>query len=221
MPLQKITGCSSLFFSVQPDLAADFVILVDSSDSTFQTDSTGARTWAPGMFEFIMYLTNVFRLGNNAMRVGMIVYSDTVTENIPFSASSDSLARHLYEPDASAGGRRTDLGLSALYQMFNSSGRPGFLKRALLVTDGVSESPEKTKTEAQAVRDFGVDLVALAIGSSDEMKRELNNVAPSSVYNIPSITGITGDSASIFYNVIHRLGASELVYCLVIIMLQL
>ncbi|KAL5012573.1 hypothetical protein ScPMuIL_011124 [Solemya velum] len=193
----------------QPDLIADFVILVDSSNSTVQTNPTGARTWTPGMLDFIRYLNSAFRLGNNAMRVGMIVYSDTVKDNISFSASSGDLVTNMNMnvPEASTGGRRTDLGLVELLRFFNSSGRPGVLKRALLVTDGVSLSPDKTKKEAEAVRDFGVDLVALAIGDSDEMKRELEDVASSSVYSIPTITSISGSTLSTFYNILHRLGA--------------
>ena len=63
---------------------------------------------------------------------------------------------------------------SRLQVMFQNA-RDGIPHIGIVITDGVSEDPEKTSAEAQLCKDDGITMFALGVGQADQ--QELHNIA--------------------------------------------
>ncbi|CAL1548499.1 unnamed protein product, partial [Lymnaea stagnalis] len=66
-------------------------------------------------------------------------------------------------------GDYTDTGLGITYmdevQLADGVVRPGVVKVGLVITDGISQEPGKTKSAAEAARARGIEIFAVGVGS--------------------------------------------------------
>ena len=142
---------------------------IDGSDSIRRSDF--AR-----MIEFTIKNIDSFELGNDRIRVGALVYSNTISSNGFFSLTTDrtdieTQIKSFVQPKQ---GTRTDLAIKKLGEILQN----GDTKVGVVITDGESLNSNQTIIEAEKLRDAGVTIIAVGIGSLVN-KVELKGIAGS------------------------------------------
>ena len=138
---------------------------IDGSDSISRQDF--AR-----MIEFTIKNIDSFELGDNRIRVGALVYSNDVPSFFNLATDRTYIETQIKNFVQPADGSRTDLAIIKLGKILQNSKT----KVGVVITDGVSKHYNQTITEAAKLRNAGVTIVAVGIGSQVN-KVELRDIA--------------------------------------------
>jgi len=145
------------------------------------------------MINFTIKNIDSFELGNDRIRVGALVYSNSVPRNGFFNLKTDrnyietQIQRFVQPKD----GSRTDLAIKKLGEILQNGGDT---KVGVVITDGVSKHYTLTIAEAKKLRDAGVIMVAVGIGSNVD-RTELRGIAGSAslvkMITLSDLTSVT------------------------------
>ncbi|XP_046571858.1 collagen alpha-4(VI) chain-like isoform X2 [Haliotis rubra] len=168
--------CSDLVCASTP---ADIMFVLDSSASigpfNFNT-----------MLNFITNFVRKFDVGTSAVQFGVVAFANDVNPQFDlgrYKTRAEVIAgindvRYHY------GGTYTEKALEYVRTTSFTSGqgsRSEATKIAIVLTDGQSNSVEKTKAEAQALHAAGIEVISIGIGSSVNVQ-ELTNIATNVSY---------------------------------------
>ncbi len=158
----------------------DLCLIIDSSGSIRDNNpADGSYDNWQLLLQFVADLMDYLTIGQNADRVGAVVFSERVILEFPLSAynDKDSLKQALLSIAYLGQTTNTPEALRvAREQCFSAASGDRFDVRnlAVIVTDGVPFPPERRSpaiTEAQALRAIGVDMVA--VGITDIIDKDL------------------------------------------------
>ncbi|KAJ8299456.1 hypothetical protein KUTeg_023516 [Tegillarca granosa] len=146
----------------------DFVIGVDASDSIS----------APNFELFKNSIADLIRridIGEGRARMGIVVYSTTVTLTVPLSSNKDMLRLMAMKLPHAREGTSTEKAINVMRGIFQKQKRDA-PKIGIILTDGISKNPTLTANEAKLTRDLGITMFAVGVSKHAEMK-ELEAIA--------------------------------------------
>src|SRR6218665_18006 len=149
----------------------DVIFLLDASSSIY----------GPDFRKHLGFVTSVIRdlrIDPSMVRFGLTTFGDQARVEFGLRTYSSaatamkavSLVRQL------RGNTRTDLALRVMRQMMAEDRRSGVSQIGIVLTDGQSDYPGKTRQEAEAAHSEGVVLFAVGFGEDMDM-RELRAIA--------------------------------------------
>ncbi len=153
---------------------ADIIFLIDSSTSI----------WGPHFRKQIKFVRNVveeFDVRNT--RIGVLTFGDFTRVQFDLERYSNrkNLIMAINAIFQSGGGTRTDGALMRAAEIFAAQSRPGVPHIAILMSDGDSDFPDRTKEQASLLQLMGIHVFAVGIG--DNIKEtELHNIASQESY---------------------------------------
>ncbi|WAR09866.1 MATN1-like protein [Mya arenaria] len=155
--------------------AADIYFVIDSSYSI------NSENFAKEM-EFIHSVVDVLDIGPNKTRVGVMTFSDDVEFLIRLEHNLSKQELLMFSNNAKYVGGGTDTA-NALRRLREEGfygntvqERDIVARIAIILTDGLSVSPESTATEANMLRKVGVQIFSIGIGEGID-KKELIDIA--------------------------------------------
>ncbi|XP_005107396.1 uncharacterized protein LOC101857673 [Aplysia californica] len=152
----------------------DMAFVLDSSASLSIPDFIKSKTFSANIMDG-------FKVGFNSVHVAAISFSRQVKEHFNFQQyNSTSAAQQGIRNIAKySAGTNTHLALDYLREHIftsESGSRQSAAKIAIVQTDGVSHDPRKTAAAASALRDIGVVVLSIGVGSGIDVK-ELHAIA--------------------------------------------
>ncbi|XP_064613512.1 collagen alpha-4(VI) chain-like [Liolophura sinensis] len=140
---------------------AEIVFVLDSSSSIYPEDYAE-------QIRFVRDVVDIFDIGEDKMRVGAIAFSDDVHPQFDLGSNldKDSLVAAVDNIKNYGGGTHTDKALKYLRKVALSDDnvRPGVPKIGIVLTDGLSNTPDRTKEEAYLAREEGIIMFVVGIG---------------------------------------------------------
>ncbi|XP_035716571.1 uncharacterized protein LOC118439401 [Folsomia candida] len=134
----------------------DLIVVLDSSGSIGLDNYQTVKS-------FVANLSTAFT-SHPETRFGLIVYSEGVETVIDLTSgqSTDEIVQAILSARYHAGPTPTDRGIAVAAESLrnNTRAKPQHL---IVITDGISNQPDKTKEEADAARGHGIMLYALGI----------------------------------------------------------
>ncbi|XP_046580211.1 cartilage matrix protein-like [Haliotis rubra] len=157
---------------------ADVYFILDSSGSIEKDD------FSHTMLDFVRNVTGLFDIGSgdSQTRVGIVTFSDDVTQIFPLSAytSRNELLNAISPeniPHKAQGTNTGDALRFVVEQGFSPKvARPGVAHVAIVITDGQSKDTEATTAAAEAAHRAGIYVFAIGVGESVD-KQELSDIA--------------------------------------------
>ncbi|XP_071091672.1 uncharacterized protein [Haliotis cracherodii] len=142
---------------------ADIVFIVDSSGSV------GSANFQK-MLTFIETMVQGFDIGPQGVQIGMITFDSKTYLQFHLNkyASKSDIIKAIKATKYTRGNTYTHLALQYARQTsFTAANgaRPNAAKIAIVITDGQSNIPTSTKTEAQKLKDAGVTVFSIGVGS--------------------------------------------------------
>lgn len=138
---------------------------------------------------------NKFDIAQDAIHMGIIVYSSNIGDHISFKPFKQKnmlkiISGALRHPKQST---NTAKGIEFARTQFKTSGRPGVPKILIVITDGSSDSPRNTRSQAELAKIEGVRVLAVGVGGHT-FKDELRQIAssPRKVYTATSFITLQG-----------------------------
>lgn len=157
---------------------ADVLVLLDGSGSITPNGFNQSLS-------FLKRFVTSFKLGPQATQIGLVVFSNdaTIEFNLSKYNNIDDITRHLSNVGYPNQGTATDraLNLSCLVFANGIAGhRVNAMSIVLLITDGQSNNPEATKTEASKLKQQNVAVYAVGVGITK--LEELQAIATNTTY---------------------------------------
>ncbi|KAK3721427.1 hypothetical protein QZH41_020681, partial [Actinostola sp. cb2023] len=148
-------------------------------DLGFLIDGSGSIEWqGRGNFQkvitFVKQIVNEFEISQHDTHVGVVLFDHTAKVVFGFHNYTDKnyIMRQISTINYPGGGTRTASALSIAHNdLYKTSSRNGISKTLIVLTDG--DSIDNVKDPAQKLRDLGVTIYAVGIGSKineDELK---------------------------------------------------
>ncbi|CAL1545324.1 unnamed protein product [Lymnaea stagnalis] len=168
------------------DAQADILLCLDSSGSIGQMNY-GI------MANFAASLTSNFQIGPTKVRFAAAVYSGSVSSRFTFSTYQTNA--QIYQ-DLSGIPYLSDLTNTAAVLNYARTtvfptARPNVGQVAVVITDGFSDSPAATALEADMLRQTGVTVLAVGVGSNvNHMELLAIASSPGLVFSVSSFTGL-------------------------------
>ena len=156
---------------------ADIFFLIDASYS-IQKDDFGKE------MEFVHDIVDVLDIGQNKTRIGLLTFSD-VTEfyiKLNYNLNKEDYQQHLNYVKYIGGGTDTATALRRMRvegfvsDIGRNADRSEAAKIAIVLTDGLSLTPDATAKEAQLAHKMGIQIFSVGIGSGVD-KLELQDIA--------------------------------------------
>ncbi|CAN2389704.1 von Willebrand factor type A domain, partial [Pristimantis euphronides] len=153
---------------------ADIIFLVDVSISITLSQFTN-------MQRFMEAVVNDSVVGEDNVRFGAVSYSTTPKEEFSLNAYStkSDVQKAIYEIERTRGLTYTATALEYTQSRFDPAygGRPNINDIVILITDGATSPADKAKLETipQTLRDNGISIFAVGVGSAK--KEELEKIA--------------------------------------------
>lgn len=160
----------------------EFIVCVDGSDSITAKDY-------PKVQKAIAGLIDKLDIRKNNARMGIVVYSTNIALKFDLTDDKKALRKQALNMPHPREGTETQLGIKTMRKMFKNKKyhRPGVPTVGIVLTDGISRNPEKTRKEAEKIKALGVDM--FAVGVTDLIdENELNGIAsnPKQVLKVTS-----------------------------------
>lgn len=170
----------------------DMVLVLDSSGSIGLDNFERLKN-------FTIQILSSFTIGPDDTRVGVIRFSTDASIVIPLGSSGffSELSSRINSISYVGGSTYTDKALLRLLSAFNTARTDeGVPSVAIVFTDGKSNSPSLTRTNARAVHNAGIYTYAFGIGNNIDSE-ELNDIASGSNYvlNIDSFSSTDFETA--------------------------
>lgn len=150
---------------------ADVIFILDGSESIRRSDFNITQHYVRREVEAL----NVFENGAN---VAVIVYSDDVSDVIPFNSNMnvDQLESDIMKLKQPRLGTNTAAALQEAGRLYRDHGRPDATKIVVLITDGDTRNNKPPRLEAKALKDNNISIVAVGVGPETDVT-ELNELA--------------------------------------------
>ncbi|KAK7496750.1 hypothetical protein BaRGS_00011959 [Batillaria attramentaria] len=146
------------------------------------------------------------QIGPDGLRLAVIYYWSNATVHFSFGSCLSDVGACIASIPYVGGGTETYLALEmARTQLFNTA-RPDVRKIAVLMTDGKSGNTIKTTTEGHLLKNSGVDVVAIGIGSGVNYA-ELDAVASAKPYVFSVTFGSLDEIRTTFRGLLCWLGS--------------
>ncbi|WAR10991.1 MATN1-like protein [Mya arenaria] len=165
---------------------ADIIFLIDGSDSISDADFVRLKN-------FVVRLIENFEITNDAIHVGMIVYSTLIGNKVPLFPFKNKfvlkmLTKNLEHPKF---GTDTAAGVAAARDMLRTQGRPDAPEMIVVITDGRSASPRNTIIQAGIAKAQGITMISIGVGK-DIFSEELRQIAsgPNYVSEVADFKGL-------------------------------
>ena len=132
--------------------------------------------------DFVRSVVDFLDMGENKTRVGAATFSDSVKflSKLEYNLGKEDFISHLNNAAFMGGGTDTAVALRRVREegFFGSSNQVrGDSSRILIImTDGLSLTPEITDREAKLLKKMGVQIFSIGIGSGID-KQELEDIA--------------------------------------------
>lgn len=165
------------------DAQADILLIMDSTGSIGSVDYDK-------MLKFVANLTHSFKLGPKNIQFGAILFGDDAQNLFDFGAHNDhaSLENAIRTAPYLAQTTYTNLALRyARLQSYTAlhGARPGITRTAIVLTDGGSYDPNETAREAQLLKDTGVLVLSIGIGTNiNQTELRLIASSPADVFQV-------------------------------------
>ncbi|KAJ8309545.1 hypothetical protein KUTeg_014419 [Tegillarca granosa] len=163
--LQKdLTAATCNLTTICGDKPADIVFILDASGSEGETNFHK-------QLDFVGDFVKKFQIGPNAIQIGMVTFSTNARNDFYFNTYHDrlSLLNKLQNVVYLGDSTKTNLGLKYARQYHfeskTSGARPNVKKIAIVMTDGNSDSTSDTIREADFLKNTGVTVISIGIGS--------------------------------------------------------
>ncbi|XP_045170354.2 cartilage matrix protein-like [Mercenaria mercenaria] len=157
------------------DKKADIFFMIDASYS-IQSDNFGKE------MEFVKSVVDFLDIGANKTRVGAMTFSDTIKfhAKLEYNLEKEEFISHLNSANYMGGGTDTASALRHMREegFFASTSqvRNDAARILIVMTDGLSITPDVTTREAKLLKKMGVQVFSIGIGSGID-KRELEDIA--------------------------------------------
>ncbi|XP_055860643.1 collagen alpha-6(VI) chain-like [Biomphalaria glabrata] len=169
---------------------ADILYVIDSSGSIGPVNYNK-------LLQFTVDLTQNFKIGTADVLFAGVVFSHTAKKmfDLKDNPTQDSLKKALLNTQYMNSTTHTDLALDlvANQTMFStaSGGRSNARKIVIVLTDGLSSSPEKTQVSAARLKSRGIIIVSVGIGQAEDA--ELKGMASTAddVFKIASFDALS------------------------------
>nr|KAG5707749.1 hypothetical protein BaRGS_003324 [Batillaria attramentaria] len=139
----------------------DIAIVIDDSESTKRAVD-GAITYAPGVVEFVTELINGIKL--NPSRAALVRVSNTAEVLQGFTTDPMQLTQALQTFTPEWAEQKNNMGVQVVRDLYQTSGRPGVVKYAIFVVDGISMSPEMVMMQSEL--SWADNITTIAVGFS-------------------------------------------------------
>jgi collagen type VI alpha len=152
---------------------ADVFFVIDSSGSITSKDFNKE-------LQFVQSVVKLFDISNDKTRVGIINFSHMSQMILPLENSLDKrqLLSKIRNIDHIGGGTTTSEALKMIRQdgFRRDNNRPGVVKIAIVLTDGLSANEDLTRREALLTHAAGIKVFAIGIGDGIDLL-EIQNIA--------------------------------------------
>ncbi|XP_016363355.1 collagen alpha-6(VI) chain-like [Sinocyclocheilus anshuiensis] len=139
---------------------ADIMFLIDGSSSIYSLDFTSMKT-------FITKVVNGTVIEKDNVHIGVVQFSDNPQEQFPLNRyyNQDEVAKAINSITQITGNTYTGKALSFISKYFDKSngGRPDVPQFLVVITDG--EAHDAVAVPAKAIRDKGVTIFSIGVGS--------------------------------------------------------
>ncbi|KAL3875024.1 hypothetical protein ACJMK2_037965 [Sinanodonta woodiana] len=170
--------------------AADIVFVLDSSSSE-GTDNFHRQ------LDFVRDFSYQFKIGYQNVQISVVVFSSTVHEAFPLNkyTNDTSLLAAISRVAYIGGTTNTDLALSYVRQhsfLPSNGGRSNVTDIIIVITDGQSTYPSKTKIEAELLKNrTNTKVITIGIGSSvDRTELQVISSDHSHAFEVPNFTAL-------------------------------
>jgi collagen type VI alpha len=169
-----------------------------ASDVVFVLDASGS-IWGPDFtrqLEFVTSMVDTFSVGPSAIRVGVETFGNEpqLQFNLDSFSTKEDIRGAISRIQQSRGSTNTAAALaSARVEFFGAYGRQGVVRVAIVVTDGQSNDPRETATEARALREAGAHVFAVGVGRNaarEELEVIASEPTSSFVFMVESFKGL-------------------------------
>ncbi|XP_059172384.1 collagen alpha-5(VI) chain-like [Physella acuta] len=165
--------------SVAPKYApvADILFVIDSSGSI------GDVNYAK-VLNFIVVLTEYFNIGLTAVLFSAMLFSDSTQMLFTLDTQTHaSIKQTVLAAPYLSGGTNTAVALREAGQALTIGAR-NTKKIVIVITDGQSNVPAETSTAAVTLRNSGVRVIAIGVGSANQEELKVIASAPDDVYYV-------------------------------------
>lgn len=130
-----------------------------------------------------------FQISSYNVRMALVTFSTSIHDKFQFGSynSANSLQQRIETIPYDSGGTNTHLALEYARETSFSYARSGISKIAVVITDGKSNSKSKTLDEAVKLRNSGVIIFSVGVGSGVD-RSELEGMASKSTYVFDVVT---------------------------------
>ncbi|KTG32498.1 hypothetical protein cypCar_00018712 [Cyprinus carpio] len=139
---------------------ADIMFLIDGSSSIYSLDFTSMKT-------FITKVVNGTVIGKDHVHIGVVQFSDNPQQQFPLNRfyNKDEVEEAINSIKQLTGNTYTGKALSFISKYFDKSngGRPDVPQFLVVITDG--EAHDAVAAPAKAIRDKGVTIFSIGVGS--------------------------------------------------------
>ncbi|CAG5118377.1 unnamed protein product, partial [Candidula unifasciata] len=155
---------------------ADILFILDSSSSI-------SRASYNTMINFVINVTRNFYIGPNTVQFAAVVFGSAPYLQFNFNIFTDHLAleqalhRMAYLAQTSDTDKALQLAREHIFTLAHGS-RPYVPKIAVTITDGPSTNPLRTAAEAKKLKDAGIQMIAIDVGTL--LNQELQALASTS-----------------------------------------
>lgn len=124
-----------------------------------------------------------FQIGSQNVRMASVTFSTSIHDTFQFGSfnSAYSLQQRINTIPYDSGGTNTHLALKYARETSFSYARSGISKIAVVITDGQSNSRSETLDEASRLRNSGVIIFSVGVGSGVD-RSELEGMTSKSTY---------------------------------------
>lgn len=136
-----------------------------------------------------------FELSEETMKIGLITFNSKAKLISPITSSKSTLETHineLYTIPAMSTTNMSDALYMALNE-FNSSGRPGFRKLIILVSDGAPDTPTQTKQIADQLKLSNVSICGVLIQNGEANDDYMKNISSNFCYVQSNFANLTNE----------------------------
>ena len=171
---------------------ADIYFVLDASSSIWKPDFEKELKFVTDMIDDLK-IDNV----NGRIRAGVVVFSNSTRNVVALTSkrTREELKRQISGVTYAKGVTHTSEAIRFVRQYGFREGvtRPGAIKIAIIMTDGISRFPQKTKDQSEMARGENITIFAIGIGNKvdkTELKRIANDPNSKHLFHVSDFDGL-------------------------------
>lgn len=171
---------------------ADIYFVMDASSSIWKHDFETELKFVSDMIDDLK-IDNV----NGRIRAGVVVFSNRTRNIVALNSkrTNAELKRQIKGIDYATGVTHTSEAIRFVrrYGFREGVSRPGAIKIAIVMTDGISRYPQETKEQSELARQENITIFAIGIGNKvdkTELKRIANDPNNKHLFHVSDFAGL-------------------------------